>query len=213
MSLLRSLFMQIMKMLRWPSNTIRRSYGWMLKWAQTRFAERALAGFAFMESSFFPIPPDPLLIAIASASKRSWIRLALITTAASVAGALLGYIIGIGLFESIGQGIINTYGLHEEFVIIASRYEANAFLTIFTAAFTPIPYKLITIAAGVFHVNIIILIIASILGRGMRFTAVAWASHHFGKRYQSQITRYIDVLSLAFIALLILGFVAIKYLL
>jgi membrane protein YqaA with SNARE-associated domain len=115
------------------------------------------------------------------------------------------------LFESLGQGVINAYSLHHEFTVIGQRYNENALLAIFTAAFTPIPYKLITIAAGVFKVNFLVFIVASILGRGARFFGVAYLMHHFGKRYKDKIEKYIDILSLAFVAVLILGLLAIRY--
>lgn len=184
----------------------------MVRWAETKQADSALAGFSFAESSFFPIPPDPLLIAIVTVKPDRWIRLATITVTASVVGGILGWLIGYGLFEAVGQRIIDTYHLHDEFIAIGERYNTNALLTVFVAAFTPIPYKLITISAGVFHVNLIALIVASILGRGGRFFGVAWLSHHLGERYRDKIEKYIDILSLLFVALLVLGFIVIKYL-
>jgi membrane protein YqaA with SNARE-associated domain len=196
----------------WPRQKIRQLYGWVTGWAQTRQATKALAAISFMESSFFPVPPDPLLIAMTIAKPSKYLRFAGICTIASVAGGLFGYIIGIGLFETVGKLIVDTYHLHEEFTAIGIRYDQNAFLTIFTAAFTPIPYKLITIAAGVFRVNILELLLASILGRGARFFLVAGLMHHFGKRYKDKIEKYIDVLSLLFVALMIGGLTALKYL-
>lgn len=200
-----------LSVLNWPRKQIRALYNWVVGWAETKRAEQALATIAFLESSVFPIPPDPLLIATATVKPKKYIRLALITTLASIIGGILGYLIGIGLFESIGQWVIDTYELHSEFDAIGVRYNENALLTIFVAAFTPIPYKLITIAAGVFHVNFIIFIIASILGRGGRFFTISFLMHHLGKRYKDKIAQYVDILGLIFIALLILGFVSIKY--
>lgn len=188
-------------------------YRWVVGWSEGKNAERALGGIAFAESSVFPIPPDPLLIAMTTVQPKKYLRFAAICTIASVLGGALGYFIGVGLFETVGRWVIDTYSLHSEFEIIGQRYSENAFLAIFTAAFTPIPYKLIAISAGVFHVNLLVFIIASIIGRGGRFFAVALAMHHFGKRYKDTIEKYIDLLSLAFTALVILGFVAIRYLL
>lgn len=200
------------KIILWPRDVSRRTYRWMVRWAETAQAEAALAGFSFAESSFFPIPPDPLLIAIVIVKPGRWKRLALITALASIAGGILGWFIGYGLFETVGRTIIDTYNLHEGFAALGERYQANALLTVFVAALTPIPYKLITISAGVFHVNIVALIVASIIGRGSRFFAVAWLSHKLGERYQHQIEKYIDIISLVFVLLIILGFVALKYL-
>lgn len=187
-------------------------YGWVVGWAETKRAEQALAGVSFVESSFFPIPPDPLLIAMVMARPASFLRHAAICTVASVFGGMFGYVIGLLLFSTIGAWIVNTYGLQEEFVYIGQRYQDNAFLTVFTAAFTPIPYKLITIAGGVFHINFLMFVLASLIGRGMRFFLVATFMYHLGQRYKDSIEKYIDTLSIVFVALLILGFFALKYL-
>lgn len=200
------------KLIDWPRDLSRRTYNWMVKWAETRRADAALAAFSFAESSFFPIPPDPLLIATVLVKPARWKRLALITVAASVTGGILGWFIGYGLFETVGATIIDTYHLHEEFVSIGNRYQANALLTVFVAAFTPIPYKLITISAGVFNVNLGALIVASLLGRGGRFFGVAWLSNKLGERYRDKIEKYIDILAIVFVVLLVLGFVVLKYL-
>lgn len=202
----------LLSIFNWPRKTIRRLYGWVVGWAEKKQAERALAGIAFAESSFFPIPPDPLLIALTTAKPKRYLRFALIATTFSILGGVLGYFIGIALFETMGNWVIDTYHLHDEYVSIGARYSENAFLTIFTAAFTPIPYKLITIAAGGFQVNFLAFILASILGRGTRFFLVATLMHHFGKRYQDKIEKYIDLLGLAFLALVILGVAALKLL-
>lgn len=198
-------------LLNWPRNAIKRLYAWMMKWGDSPQAEKALFGFSFTESSFFPIPPDPLLITLVMANAKKWLRLALITTVASVLGALLGYLIGFALFETLGQPIIDTYGLQEDFNSVGESYERNAFITIFTAGFTPIPFKVFTLASGLFRVNLLTLLIASILSRGMRFLIVAWLSQKLGSKYKEKIERYIDILGLAFIGLIILGFVAIRY--
>lgn len=202
----------LLSLLNGPRKAIRKLYAWVTGWAQTRRAEQALAGIAFAESSFFPIPPDPLLIAMTTVKPHRYLRFAAICTGASVLGGMLGYFIGVGLFETVGKWVIDTYHLESQFQYIGQRYEENAFLTVFTAAFTPIPYKLITIAAGVFKVNFGMFMLASILGRGARFFLVAGLMHHFGKRYKDSIEKYIDVLSLIFVALLIGGFMLLKYL-
>lgn len=204
-------FLFIISLFNWPRKKIKQLYNWVVGWSESKHAERALGGITLAESSFFPIPPDPLLIAMTTVKPKKYLRFATICTVASVLGGLIGYVIGVGLFESVGRLVIDTYGLQEQFVNAGVRYEENAFLFIFTAAFTPIPYKLITISAGVFQVNLLVFIIASIIGRGGRFFAVAFAMHHFGKRYKDKIEKYIDLLSLAFVALLVLGFVAVGY--
>ena len=195
----------------WPRKIIRRLYGWVVGWAETKRAEQALAGIAFAESSFFPIPPDPLLIAMVIAKPANFLRHAAICAIASTLGGVFGYAIGLMLFSTIGVWIVDTYGLQEEFIHIGTRYEENAFLPVFTAAFTPIPYKLITVAAGVFKIHFVMFLVASFIGRGMRFFLVATLMHHLGRRYKDLIEKYIDILSIVFVALLILGFVVLKY--
>lgn len=197
----------------WPRKKIRALYKWVVGWAETKQAEKALMGISFAESSFFPIPPDPLLIAMVMAHPTKFLRFAFICTASSVLGGMFGYLIGIAFFGTVGQWIVDTYHLEEMFQLIAVKYEANAFLTVFTAGFTPIPYKLITVSAGVFQINFGSFVVASILGRAGRFYLVAYLMHHFGRRYKDSIEKYIDLLSLAFVALIILGIFALKYVL
>lgn len=196
----------------YPRAKIRALYRWVVGWADTRQSEWALAGISFVESSFFPIPPDPLLIAMTVAQPRKYMRYAVICTVASVLGGLAGYLIGWVLFDTIGRWIIDGYGLQQAFETVGQRYSENAFLAVFTAALTPIPYKVFTIAAGVFLVNVPVFVLASVLGRGLRFFAVAILMHHFGQRYKDAIEKYVDLLSLAFVALLILGLVLVRYL-
>lgn len=201
------------RLLLWPRNLIRRLYRWTMKWGDSPQAEQALFTITTTESSFFPIPPDPLLIAMVTANTQKWARLALLTTVASVLGAVIGYLIGMFLFESAGRAIVDFYSLEEEFAAVRERYDANAFLAILAAGFTPIPFKVFTLAAGLFQINLLTLIVASVLGRGGRFFLVAYLSKQLGARYKDKIERYIDWLGLAFLALLILGFVAVRYVL
>lgn len=203
--------LSVLSLLSWPRRKIRALYRWVVGWSESRQAERALGGIAFAESSFFPIPPDPLLIAMVTAHPAKFLRYAAICTLSSTVGGMFGYFIGVALFGTVGQWIIDTYGLQAAFGTIAERYEANAFLTVFAAGFTPIPYKVITVAAGVFRIDFLPFVLASILGRGGRFFLVAFLMHHFGKRYKDSIEKYIDVLSLLFVLLLVAGFLVIKH--
>lgn len=196
-----------------PRNWMRQLYAWVVGWAEKKSAERALAGLSFAESSFFPIPPDPLLIALVTAKPKKWLRLATITTAASVVGGAFGYLIGAALQETIGKLIIDAYGLQSEFVRVGELYDAYTVLVVIIAGFTPIPYKLFSITAGVFAVNFPLFVVASIIGRGGRFFLVAFLMHVFGQRYGDKIEKYIDILGFAFIALLIGGLVVVKFLL
>lgn len=196
----------------WPRRKIRQMYAWVVKWADSKYAERALGGIALAEGSVFPIPPDPLLIAMTTAKPKKYLRFAAICTVASIAGGALGYLIGLGLFETVGRWIVDTYHLQSDFDAIGVRFSESAFLAVLTAAFTPIPFKLVALAAGVFQVNFLVFIAASLIGRGARFFLVATLMHHLGRRYQDKIERYIDLLGIAFIALVVLGFVVVKIL-
>lgn len=201
-----------LKIILLPSKGMRKLYDWTLHWGKTRHAKFALFGLAFMESSFFPIPPDVLLIAMTVSRKVQWFLFATICTAGSVLGAILGYFIGLTFFEAIGQPIVDLYHLEKYFEIVGEKFNQNAFLAVFTAAFTPIPFKVFTIAGGVFQISFTQLIIGSLLGRAMRFYAVAGTLRIFGQRIADAIEKYFDILSLAFMAALIGGFVLIRFL-
>jgi len=194
-----------------PSRLFRKLYNWTMHWAKTKQAPYALFTIAFIESSFFPIPPDVLLIAMVAAERKKWLRHAAICTMGSCLGALLGYFIGWALYETIGKFIVNTYHLEAAVQMVGRKYSENEFLTVFTAAFTPIPYKAITITAGIFKISLMTLFIASLLGRAGRFFLVAGALRLFGKKIQDKIEKYFDIFSIAFIILLIGGFLLLKY--
>lgn len=195
-----------------PRDVMRRMYTWVIGWAEKKSAEKALISLSFAESSFFPIPPDPLLIAMVTARPHKWVRLAIMTTTASVIGGAFGYLIGAFLQDTVGTWLIETYHLQAEFAQVGIWYGTYTVLAVIVAGFTPIPYKLFSIAAGVFAVNLPLFIAASFVGRGGRFFLVSFLMHHFGKRYKDKVEKYIDILGFAFIALVILGVVAVKYL-
>lgn len=184
---------------------------WTLKWAGSKHSAVALFVLAFAEASFFPIPPDVLLIGILAISPKRWLRFAVICSLGSVLGGMFGYLIGWGFYEAVGQRIVDFYNLQATVDAIGLKYSENAFLTIFTAAFTPIPFKLITITAGLFKISIAQLIIASVIGRGARFFMVAFALKLFGTKFNELIIRYFNILSLAAVALVIISFVSIKF--
>jgi membrane protein YqaA with SNARE-associated domain len=202
----------ILSVLRWPKSTMRRLYDWTMNWSRTRNAPYALSAIAFAESSFFPVPPDVLLAPMVASKRPMWFRYALICTTGSVLGALMGYLIGWVFYESVGQGIVNAYNLQCSMEVIGEKYSQNALLTIFTAGFTPIPFKVITIGAGLFEVSISALVSGSILGRAGRFFLVAGLLRLFGERALGLIDKHFDRLALAFATMLIGGFLALKYL-
>ncbi len=178
---------------------------WTLRLAQSPHIPTALFSIAFIEASFFPIPPDILLIAVLMISATRWWQYAGIVTIGSVLGALLGYAIGWGFYETIGVRVVDAYNLHEIIRLIGIKFETHAFLTVFTAAFTFVPFKVITIAAGLFKISIWQMTLASIIGRGMRFFAIAYLIKVYGKRINSMAYKYFNIVSIIFAALLILA--------
>ncbi|MFA5087576.1 MAG: YqaA family protein [Candidatus Omnitrophota bacterium] len=202
---------KILSVIKAPLRLFRKLYDWTIHWASTKQAPYALLIISFAESSFFPIPPDVLLIAMVVAERKKWIRHALLCTLGSVCGALLGYWIGWGLYASIGKFVVEAYHLEAVVEMVGRKYSENAFLTIFTAAFTPIPYKAITITAGLFKIRLSVLITASLIGRAGRFFLVAGALRIFGKKIADSIEKYFDIFSLVFAALLIGGFLFLKF--
>ena len=201
---------------------LRRLYDWVLHWAETPYGGIALFLLAFAESSFFPIPPDPLLIALVLGASKKAFKYAATCTIASVTGALLGYTIGHFLWWTPSNeftGIANFFFSNipgfsiDAFYNIQVMYKEYDFWIIFTAGFTPIPYKLITISSGAFNINVPMFIIASVISRGARFFLVAFLIWKFGPQIKSFIDKYFNLLAVVFTVLLIGGFVAIKFLL
>ncbi|CUU08103.1 membrane protein YqaA, SNARE-associated domain [Candidatus Thermokryptus mobilis] len=185
---------------------------WVENFADKPYAGIALFIIAFAESSFFPIPPDVLLIAIALLKPRLSFRYALICSIGSVLGGMFGYLIGFQFYELIGKKIIEFYQLQQQYDAVKVMYDKNAFVAIAIAGFTPIPYKVFTIAAGAFQVSFPTLVVASALSRPARFFLVGGLIYSFGPRVKTFIDKYFDWLTIAFVILLILGFVLIKYL-
>jgi len=192
---------------------LRRLYDWVLHWAETPYGAAALFVLAFAESSFFPIPPDPLLIALVLGLRRRWWWFGLLCTVGSAAGGLFGYAIGVWLMDALGWRIIRFYHAEEYFAQVRELYSRYDWWIVFTAAFTPIPYKVFTIASGAFGINLVPFCLASLVGRGARFFLVAGLLYLFGPPLRRFIDRYFDWLCIAFVVLLIGGFVVVKYLL
>jgi membrane protein YqaA with SNARE-associated domain len=188
---------------------LRRLYDWVLSWAHHRHAPLALFLLAFAESSFFPIPPDVLLIALALGIPARAFRLALITTVGSVLGGLAGYAIGHGFMASVGQWILDVYNFHAQFEKIRDLYLEYDIWAVAVAGFTPIPYKVFTIAAGAFDMDVWRFTLASLVSRGARFFLLAWLIHHYGAMIKDFINRYFNALTLLFVLLLIGFFVVV----
>ena len=192
---------------------IKKLYDWVLHWAETPYAIPALFILAFSESSFFPIPPDVLLITLAISIPKKSFKYAMICTVGSVLGGVLGYGIGLHGYEAVGRPIVEFYHGQEVMNTIKLKYDQHGFLGILIAAITPIPYKVFTISSGVFKFDFLLFVIASILGRSTRFFVVAGLIWKFGPTIRDFIDKYFNLLSYAFMILLIGGFVLIKYVL
>ncbi|MCA9356380.1 DedA family protein [Candidatus Nomurabacteria bacterium] len=166
---------------------------------------------AFSESSFFPIPPDVLLIGILLTKERARAyRYAFITTVSSVAGGVFGYLIGLLLFDTVGAQIVDFYHLQEEVQYIGRVFSDNAFLSILVSAFTPIPYKVFTISAGLFSVPFIPFFIASVVGRGARFYLEAALLKKYGPSVSKFIKKWFDLISIGIILLIVIALIIFK---
>jgi len=192
---------------------LRRLYDWVLHWAETPYGSWALFLLAFSESSFFPIPPDILLIALAVAIPKKSLKYALICSAGSVLGGCFGYLIGWHFMASVGTRIVDFYGLTPKVEYIEMLYNKYDAWAVAIAGFTPIPYKVFTIAAGAFKINFYVFVMASLVSRSARFFLVGGLIYIFGPSIQSFIDKYFNILATAFTVLLIAGFLIIKYLL
>ena len=192
---------------------LKKLYHWVLHWAETPYGPWALLLLAFSESSFFPIPPDVLLVALAISIPKSSYRYALICTAGSVMGGTFGYFLGLKLMGTVGMPIINFYGLMEEFDKWKDIFRRNDVWMVAVAGFTPVPYKVITITAGAAKLDLSNFIIVSAVSRAARFFLVGALIYRYGESIQPFIDKYFNLLSILFIALLIGGFLLIKFIL
>lgn len=192
-------------------HVIRRLYDWVLHWAETPYGAWALFVLAFAESSFFPVPPDVLLIALAFSIPARSFRYALICAAGSLVGGLVGYGIGAGLWAALHGLFIPHLFSQAAFDYVVSLYEQYDFWVVFTAAFTPIPYKVITISAGVCRISLPMFFIASAVGRAARFFLVAALIRIFGRAIRDFIERYFNTMTVVFTILLVGGFALIRY--
>ena len=208
---------------------LRKLYDWVLKWGQSPHGLTALFLIAVAESSFFPIPPDALLIAMSMGAYKKWAKFALVCSVGSVIGGVLGYLIGHYAFELIGEKMLSLSasisGSDPDFLLEQARYWFNekeifnmkvGAWAVGIAGFTPIPYKVFTISAGFFNMSFIPFFVASLISRSLRFFVVAGLIGLLYKKYGDRIKEFIDkyfnYLALAFVLLLILGFMSIKLL-
>ncbi|MBB2963787.1 YqaA family protein [Methylobacterium sp. R2-1] len=192
---------------------IRRLYEWILALAAKPSAPWALGAVAFAESSFFPVPPDAMLVPMAvSRPDRVWLY-ATIATVASVLGGLLGYAIGALLFDSVGQWLFNLYGLADKAETFQASYATYGHWVILLKGLTPIPYKLVTITSGFAHYSLFWFTLLSVVTRGARFFLLAWLLGRYGIGIRAVLDRHLNVVAGLFAAVVILGFVAFKVML
>ncbi len=206
-------------------NPLKRLYEWVLHWSETPYGTWALGINSFAEASFFPIPPDVLLIALCVGKPKKSYYYATITTALSVIGGVLGFYIGVSLMDVVGWEIIDFYSARELFNSLFIKFQNYSFWAVLIAAITPIPYKIFTITAGAASTTtagasdistlsvFAIFMLASIIGRSVRFFAVATLIFIFGPKVKDLIDKYFNILSIIFVILLILGFILLKYVL
>ena len=191
---------------------LRSLYDWTLGFAGHRHALRVLAGVSFIESSVFPIPPDVMMIPMILAARAQAWRIAAVATIASVLGGAVGYLIGFGLYESVGLPILELYGQADRFAEFQESFNALGWWLVIGAGITPFPYKVITIASGVTGLDFVTFMLASLVGRAGRFFLVAALLWAFGPPIRSFIEKNLGLVTLVFFVLLFGGFLALAYL-
>ena len=189
---------------------MRRLYDVCMEWISGRHGEWILFLIAFVESSFFPLPPDIFLIAMCVAIPTRSFRYAVICSVGSVLGGALGYGLGFWFMDGLGMSIVDWYGLTERYDLVQQYFKEYDVWIVGTAGFTPIPYKLFTITAGFVHSNFFTFMVVSLVARSARFFLVAGLIWKFGPQIKTFIDRYFNILSIAFVVLLAAGFFLVK---
>ncbi|MDO8288129.1 MAG: YqaA family protein [Parvibaculum sp.] len=190
---------------------LRRLYDWTIRLSASPNAHWALAAVSFAESSFFPVPPDVMLVPMAVARpEKAWFY-ASVCTIASVLGALVGYAIGALLFDTLGQWIINLYGYADGVEEFRALYAEWGAWIILIKGMTPIPYKIVTIASGFAGYSLFWFVVLSVITRGARFFIVAGILHHFGEPLKAFMEKHLTLVAVGFTALIVGGFVAARY--
>ncbi len=194
-----------------PFGLLRRLYDWVLSWAERKSALGALWAMAFAEASFFPIPPDVLLMAMAIGKPRRAFRFALVCTLGSLMGALFGYLLGYQFYALVGQPIIDFYSAADQYERVRELFETWNAVAVAIAGFTPIPFKVFTIAAGAFRVHLLTFFLAAAVSRSARFFLVSGLIYYLGPAIKEKIDRYFNQLTILFVVLLVGGFLVLKY--
>lgn len=186
---------------------VKKIYDWVLSWADSKFGLLALFIISFVESSFFPIPPDLLLIPLVLAKPKKGLWYAFVCTTASVLGGIFGYIIGYYFMDKFGYPIIKFYNAMGLFTQVKTMFDEYGLWAVGIAGLTPIPYKIFTIASGIFSFNIFSFILISFISRGLRFFTLSFLISIFGEKIKLFIEKYFNLLTIIFMILLILGYV------
>lgn len=190
---------------------LRRLYDWTMRLAGRRHAVAALAGISFAESSFFPVPPDVVLVPMVLANRDKARYYALVCTVASVLGGLLGYAIGALLYDTVGAWLIAAYGYGERMDEFRAAYAEWGAWIILIKGLTPIPYKIVTIASGFAGYDLLPFVILSLITRGLRFFIVAELLRIYGEPIQGFIERRLTLVTTALVLIVVGGFVAVRY--
>ena len=190
---------------------LRRLYDWTLSLAAHRRALPALALVSFAESSFFPIPPDAMLIPMVLAPRARAYVIAAVCTLSSVLGGIMGYAIGFLAYESVGRPLLAFYGHAERFADFQDRYNEWGLLIVFAAGLTPLPYKVFTIASGATGLGLVPFVVGSLVSRGLRFYAVAFLLRRYGPSIRTFVEGNLKVVATIFVVALSAGFVVLRY--
>jgi membrane protein YqaA with SNARE-associated domain len=194
-----------------PLNVLRRLYNWTLSLAAHRRAVPALALISFTESSFFPIPPDVVLIPMVLAARARAFFIAAVCTISSVLGGIAGYAIGFFLYETIGKPLLDFYGYTDRFADFQGHYNEWGLLIVFAAGLTPLPYKVFTIASGVTGLGLVPFIAGSLISRGLRFYVIAFLLWRYGSPIRTFVESNLKVVATIFMVTLFAGFMILRY--
>jgi membrane protein YqaA with SNARE-associated domain len=190
---------------------LHRLYSWVIRLSSHRHAYWYLALVAFAESSFFPIPPDPMILTMSLANRQNAFKIATVTTVASVLGGFLGYYIGLALFEALGVKIINLMSSPEKFETIKEQFHHWGFWIIALKGFTPVPFKLVTISCGVMKYDLWKFFLASVIARGSRFYFVSWLLWKYGASVRSFVEKNLTLVTAAAFGILVVGFFLLRW--
>jgi len=192
--------------------SIKKLYNWMLKQAKGPYALPVLAGVSFAESSFFPLPPDLMLIPMCLADRKRAFWFAGVCTIASILGALVGYGIGYFFYESVGRPLFNFYGGAQAYDKLAAFFREYGAWIILVKGLTPFPFKVLTIFSGMVKLDLMIFVVCSIITRAGRFFLVAGLLYVFGQKIRGFLEKHLEKTLLAVFALIVIGFVSVKFL-